>query len=81
MTVGLLFPPQRRFQAACYEPFCDLADRAGGGMIRILDLIVCPPLVFRYFIQLQQDLRVFDPISLGLSFLDQPSQVLPFLVC
>ena len=81
MSVGLLFPPQRRFHSACYKSFRNLADGVGGGMIRCLYFLVCPPLVLRYFIQFQQYLRVFDPISLGLPFLDQCSQFLPLFFC
>ena len=38
-------------------------------MIRFLYFVICPLLILRYFIQFQQYLRVFDPISLGLPLL------------
>ena len=47
-------------------------------MICFFYFVVCPLLVLWYFIQFQQYLRVFDPISLGPPLLDQRFQFLAF---
>ena len=80
VSVDLLLPPQCCLYTASYKSFRYLADRVGCGMIRFLYFGVCPLPIFWYFIQFQQYLGMFDPVSLSSSLFYQLPQHFPLVL-
>ncbi len=77
-AVCLFFSSQRSFQTASHKPLRDLANRMRCPSVCFSDPLIGPAFVFGGLIQLQQNLRVHDPVPLRFPLADKFFQLLTF---